>query len=369
MWLSRVGESRTVFCRLEPPMAAPPSHERLLSDVTELLAIPSPVGMTGRKSRRLAARAAECGLPVHTSNRGTVAAKLTGRTAGPGRAVLAHVDTNGLVVTGVEDDGTVAVRNVGEFSVRLAEGASCTLLDDHGAPRAVGTLLPPLASEHRFGEEQDRQPVTWDHMRLRLDDHRHPAEIGIHRGDLGQLDPQPRVTNGWISSRLLDNNGGLAISLELLARAADGWSPQVDTWVVWTRSEEVDTGASGQLPADVAEALAVDIAIVAPGQAASEHDAVLVMADSLGPYDRAVTLAVAEAAASRDLPLIRDVFPHYHSDVDAMWLAGADIAGAAVGFGVSSGHALERTHVEALARTAEVVGAWLDTRLSDPLSI
>lgn len=345
------------------------SHERLLTDLTELLTIPSPTGMTGRKSRWLAARAVQDGLTVRTSNRGTVVARLPGRTPGPGRALLAHVDTNGLVVTGIGDDGAVQVRNVGDFSARLAEGASCTLFDDDGNVAAVGTLLPRLSSGHRHGHDQDHQPVAWDHMYVRVDDDRHPRTIGIQRGDLGHLDPNPRVTDGWVSSRLLDNNGGLAITLELLARAADGWSPLVDTWVVWTRSEEVDTGASGQVPEDVVEALAIDIGIVAEGQAATEHDAVLVMADAGGPYDRAVTLAVAEAAARRGVALTRDVFRHYHSDVDALWHAGTDAAGAAVGFGVTSSHALERTHVDSLAATSDVVEAWLDAPVSDPLSI
>lgn len=349
-------------------MAASP-RPRILTDLLDLLAIPSPVGMTGRKSRWLAARAAECGVPVTTSSRGTVAARLPGRGRGPARAVLAHADTNGLMVTGVDDDGTVAVRNVGDFSVRLAEGAACTLFDDDGDPSAVGTLLPPMASEHRYGAEQDHQPVTWDHMRVRLDDDRHPAAIGIRRGALGHLDPAPQVTDGWVRSRLLDNNGGLAVSLELLARFAEGWVPLLDTWIVWTRSEELDTGASGQVPAEVVEAVAVDLAVVAEGQAATEHDAVLVMADALGPYDRAVTLGVAEAAARRQLPLVRDVFHHYHSDIAALWLGGGDVAGAAVGFGVGSSHAIERTHLDALERTADVVAAWLDTPVSDPLSI
>ena len=55
-----------------------------------------------------------------------------------------------------------------------------------------------------------------------------------------------------------------------------------------------------------------------------------------------------------------DVFtPHYGTDCDTSIVAGHDIRHAAIGFGTANSHGYERTHVEGLKQTFDLLIAYL----------
>jgi putative aminopeptidase FrvX len=131
-----------------------------------------------------------------------------------------------------------------------------------------------------------------------------------------------------------------------------------------TISEEVGHGASHGLHTDVAEMVSVDAAVVAPGQASTETGVTIAMQDLHGPFDYHLTRKLLRLGAAHDLDLHRDVFRYYRSDVAAALEAGAETRAALIGFGVDATHGFERTHLDSLRQTAELVGLYLQTDLT-----
>ena len=55
-----------------------------------------------------------------------------------------------------------------------------------------------------------------------------------------------------------------------------------------------------------------------------------------------------------------DVYPHYGSDVEATLRGGADARHALIGAGVYASHGYERSHVDGVKNTLELLAAYLD---------
>jgi putative aminopeptidase FrvX len=64
-------------------------------------------------------------------------------------------------------------------------------------------------------------------------------------------------------------------------------------------------------------------------------------------------------AEKNEIPYKVDIYPHYGSDGEALWTAGADVAVALIGPGVDASHHYERTHMDALTATTNWVLAYL----------
>jgi len=325
----------------------------------ELLAIPSPVGLTDEAVHYTCGRLHDLGIPFELTRRGAIRATLSGRVSTPARAVAAHLDTLGVVVRTLKPNGRLALLPIGTWSSRFAEGARVTLFTDGG--RFRGTILPLLASGHAFNEQVDTQPVSWEHVELRLDesaDSRADLErLGIHVGDFVAVDPQPEWSaNGYINSRHLDNKAGVAALLAALkAIVESGAILPVDFHPLFTVTEEVGLGASAILQDQISELVGVDIAIPATGQNSRERGVTLAMVDSSGPFDFHLTRKLIHLCQDYGVEHQRDVFPYYYSDSVSALRAGADLRHALVCFGADSSHGWERTHVSALQSVAELL--------------
>ena len=141
-----------------PPMPLlPPLDESYLEEtLLQLLAIPSPVGLTDAVVRYTAGRLDALGIPYEITRRGAIRATLRGRERRPARAIVAHLDTLGAMVRELKGNGRVGVVPIGSWSSRFAEGARLTLFTDQGQMR--GTCLPLKTSGHAFGDAIDTQP-------------------------------------------------------------------------------------------------------------------------------------------------------------------------------------------------------------------
>ena len=73
--------------------------------------------------------------------------------------------------------------------------------------------------------------------------------------------------------------------------------------------------------------------------------------DSRGPYNRALTGALVDAAQKHRLDFAVDIYPYYGSDTDAALTAGHDYRHALIGPGVSASHGYERVHEAGLWNT------------------
>src|SRR5690606_15933200 len=146
----------------------PPLDEAYLEEtLLQLLAIPSPVGLTDAVVRYVAGRLDALGIAYEITRRGAIRATLKGRDRHPARAIVAHLDTLGAMVRELKPNGRVGVVPIGTWSSRFAEGGRLTLFTDRQQIR--GTCLPLLTSGHAFGDAINSQPNSWDHVEVRLD--------------------------------------------------------------------------------------------------------------------------------------------------------------------------------------------------------
>ncbi|MFQ5617114.1 MAG: peptidase M42, partial [Anaerolineales bacterium] len=173
-------------------------------------------------------------------------------------------------------------------------------------------------------------------------------------------DPRGEVTNGSGRARHLDDNAcGASLLAAVKALTGAGLKPAQITYLHISNYEEVGHGAASGIPAGVVELITLDMAAVGGGQTSDEFHATLCVKDSGGPYHHGLNQKLRKLADEHKIPYKVDIYPHYGSDGEAYWHAGADAAVALIGPGVDASHNYERTHTDALAATAKWVVAYL----------
>jgi peptidase M42 family hydrolase len=340
----------------------------LRTTLLELLAIPSPSGLTDEIVHYTGGRLDALGIRYELTRRGTIRG-IIGPSAsrkspsGPACAIVAHLDTLGAMVCAMKEDGRLALMPIGTWSSRWAEGGRVTLFTD--TARYRGTVLPLLASGHVHGDAVDTQAVSWDQLELRLDEQVGGAAdvmaLGVRVGDFVAFDAAPELLdNGFIVSRFLDNKAGVAALLAALKTVVDAGVPvPMDCQPVFTLSEEVGSGATAVLEADVSEVIGVDIAPVAAGQGSSDFGVTIPMMDSAGPHDYHLTRRLLAICDEFGIPSNRDVFRFYHSDAGSAVSAGHDVRTALLCFGTDATHGYERTHLAVLVHLAELLALFI----------
>ena len=337
----------------------------LKATLLQLLKTPSTAGLTRTNLSFVEQELQAMGLHTRWTRRGALQAYNT-PDAEPKRGVAAHVDTLGLVVRELKANGRVGVLPIGSWSSRMAEGARVNI---HTAQEQCfrGSVMPLKSSVHASSKEVDEQPVNWDQVEIRVDQKvQNKADLealGIQVGDLVSVDAQPEILDsGFVVSRFLDDLGGVACLLATL-KAMKPEDHGDSTLFYFSNYEEQGHGASVTLPQSVEELVGVDIAIVAPGQNSQEDKLSVVFLDNSGPFDPVLTRKLEQLAIASDLPYVRDVFRYYFSDCAAALQAGNDVRHALIGFGTDASHSYERTHLDSLVATCQLLGAYLKTTL------
>ena len=107
--------------------------------------------------------------------------------------------------------------------------------------------------------------------------------------------------------------------------------------------------------------IAVDIAPVGPEQTSDERRVSIFAKDSRFPYHWGLTNELRETAIAAHVDYVMDIFtPHYGTDCDGSILAGHDIRHAAIGPGTRNSHGYERTHLDGLRATYDLLMAYLN---------
>ncbi len=360
-------------------MSAPAVQRRLDIDMDyvqevlmHLLRMPSPTGRTDEVVQYIGELVMDLGLDVTVTRRGLLNATLAGKRTRPDRAIVVHADTIGCMVTRLKDSGRLEVTPLGTHSARFAEGAHVTIFTDQSGQTHSGTLLPLKSSGHQYGDEVDTQGVGWPLVEVRVDepvcDAQGLAAIGIQVGDFIALDANPILTaGGYLKSRHLDDKAGIAAALGAFKALLDAKVvPLVSAHLLVTIAEEVGHGATHGLDTDVAEMVAVDNAVVAPGQQSREECVNIAMLDSTGPFDYHFSRKLIALCDEHGVPHRRDTFRFYRSDAASAVEAGLEMRTALVGFGVDSSHGHERTHLSGVQAVAELLALYLQTDLTFP---
>lgn len=342
----------------------------LKTTLIELLAIPSPTGLTDEIVHYTGSKLDALGVPYELTRRGTIRAVLRRnrperRKSSPACAIVSHLDTLGAMVREIKPNGRLALMPVGTWSSRWAEGGRVTLFTETGRYR--GSVLPLLASGHVYNEAIDTQPVNWDQLELRIDEAvasaADVAALDIQIGDFVAFDANPEwLPNDFIVSRHLDDKAGVAAVLATLKAVVDsGVTVPMDCHAVFTLTEEVGSGARAVIQSDVSEVIGVDIGPVAAGQGTRERGVTIPLMDSAGPHDYHLTRRLLRLCREHDIPCNRDVFRFYHSDAGAAVSAGHDVRTALLCFGTDASHGYERTHLSVLLNLAELLTLYIQS--------
>jgi len=346
----------------------PKIDEKYLVDtLLHLLRIHSPTGYTDPIVRELCKELDDLGIEFELTRRGAIRSTLPGKKRSPDRAIIAHLDTLGALVSGIKDNGRLRISPVGTWSARFAEGARVSIFTDDTILR--GTILPLKASGHIYNREVDSQPSDWSNLELRLDEKTDSADatrrIGVHVGDFVGIDSTAELLpNGFINARHLDDKAGVAALLTAVRHIKkEKILLPVDLHVLFTISEEVGSGASAILHGDVAEMVSVDNGTCGPGQESRETGVTVAMADSTGPFDYHLTHHLLHLCQNYEIPHQRDIFRHYRCDSASALDAGNDIRTALLSFGVDASHGYERTNLDSLVSVARLIIAYANSEM------
>ncbi len=336
----------------------------LLKILTDLLNIPSPTGLAEPAIAYTEQAMIDLGLEPRRTIKGALVCEWAGRQDSAPRALTAHADTLGAMVKEIKRNGRLILTNIGGFAWNTVEGEGCRVFTADG--RVVrGSLLLAKASGHVYGKAVAETQRSAEEMELRLDERTSSVDetraLGIEVGDFVAFDPRVEVSeSGFIRSRHLDDKACIASILAAVkAMQETGEKPMQRTTLHISNYEEVGHGAATGFPPDLAELVAVDMAAVGDGQSSDEFHVTICAKDSGGPYHHTLTSRLRQLAQADNIPNKVDIYPYYGSDGEAFWRAGGDVQVALIGPGVDASHNYERTHIEALVATTQLVMAYL----------
>ena len=266
------------------------------------------------------------------------------------------------MVRSINSDGTLSVTNVGGPSLPTLDGEYCKVYTRDNRVY-TGTIICKSASVHVY-EDAKTAPRNLDTLVVRLDEvvkcKDDVLKLGIQNGDYICYDPKTVLTDsGFLKSRFIDDKGSVIGILGVLKEMKDkNVIPHYDTFVYFVNQEEVGHGAA-TVDSSIDEFVTVDMGCVGKDLAGNEFAVSICAKDSGGPYSYDLTSKLIEIANNKNLNYTVDIFPYYGSDIGAAWRAGLDAKGALIGQGVAGSHGAERTHLDGINNTMELLYAYL----------
>lgn len=346
-------------------MSLPKIDETYFTDfLVDLLNVPSPTGFAEPAIAFVEKELSKYKqLQLSRTRKGALVAKWEVESDLPPVALTAHVDTLGAVVKEIKPNGRLKLSRIGLFQWNVVETEGVWIVTAKGK-KIRGSILIDTASAHIYNMAGGETPRNEDHMEVRLDvrttSEKETRSLGICVGDCIAFDPRVEVTDGFIRSRFLDDKACVANLVAAIKSMTDaGQSPTRTTYFHISNYEEVGHGAAAGIPAEVAELVAVDMAVVGAGQESDEFHATLCVKDSGGVYHEGLNKKMRALAEQHGILYKTDVYPFYGSDGEAFWRAGGDVAVSLIGPGIDASHNYERAHLDGLNATTQWVMAYL----------
>ena len=333
----------------------------MVSILEKIVNIPSPSGYTKEVMAALAAEAQSMGYEVEYNHKGGIIILVPGKS----EQVLglgAHGDTLGAMVRSVTKDGYLKIFPVGGYMMSTIEGEYCRTHCRRNGKTYSGTVLTTKPSVHVYDDCRTQDRVA-ENMEIRIDElvenDKDVEALGIGAGDFVSFAPRFEYTpSGFIKSRHLDDKASVAVLMTFLKYMHEtGKKPERTLKIMFTNYEEIGHGASF-IPQDIEEFLAVDMGALGDDLTGDERKVSICAMDSSGPYDYDMTNRLIQLAQEHGLDYAVDIFPHYGSDVSAALRGGNNIRGALIGQGVHASHGMERTHIQGMVNTLELVKAF-----------
>jgi len=340
------------------------NEEKFITYLQELLSIPSPTGMTDEVSAYVCSKLKNWDVDHTVNRRGTITARIKGKSEAEAKALISHLDTLGLIVSELKENGRIAIRDIGYITCRMVEGARITI--HSRGKKFSGTVLPLKTSNHIYDHHPiNNQEGTWKNLEIRLDEKsaskKELVELGISVGDIVSIHPNTEITSsGFIVSRFLDNHGSTACLLETIEEIVNSSKKLPnDVYFVFTTNEELDGSGARFIPDNVSEVLAVDIAPVGGVQTSSEYTCTIGAKDYEMVYDRALIEKLINLCQKNSINYCVDVFHNLSTDALNVITSSKDVLAGYIAFGVDSSHAYERTHIDAITNLKKLISAYI----------
>ncbi|MGJ8454083.1 M42 family metallopeptidase [Pseudothermotoga sp. U03pept] len=202
--------------------------ENLIQELVEFCKIQ---GISGREERirELLISSLPNGVEYQVDNLGNLIVEV-----GDGEravALMAHMDEIGLVITGVNSDGTLNFRKVGGFDDRLLLGAHLDVVTQNGIIDGVIGINPP-----HLGGNQSTENLRID---IGASNKKEAQEIGVNVMDYAVFKKHVSLLNRkFLSIRSLDDRFGCVALLHVL-RNTIGEHIDQKIFFVWTVQEEI----------------------------------------------------------------------------------------------------------------------------------
>ena len=306
--------------------------------------------------------AKKLGYTTGRNQKGNLLIYVDGKDSERTLGLSAHLDTLGLMVRSIKDNGKLAITKVGGPCLPTLDGEYCKIYTRDGKVY-TGTILSCSPSVHVYPDASTLERKE-DTMEVRIDEVVHSKadveKLGICNGDFICIDTKTQITeSGFIKSRFLDDKISATALMGVLKYLKDNnITPQRDLVIMFSTYEEVGHGASC-LPEEVEELLAVDMGCIGTDLACTEQDVSICAKDSSGPYDYEMITRLVELSKENKLNYAVDIYPQYGSDVSAALRGGNDIKGALIGPGVHASHGMERTHYDGVENTMKLVVSYI----------
>lgn len=327
-----------------------------------LFSIDSPTGYEKNALNYVEKLAKEMGYSTSRLQKGNLIVDVDGADNEHTLAFSAHVDTLGLMVRSISENGTLRFTKVGGPILNTYDGEYCRILTRDNKIY-TGTIL----SQHRAAHvhpEANTSSREESNMEVRIDEVVHSKQdvlnLGIQNGDYIVVDPKFTITeSGFIKSRFLDDKISACAMLGVLKALKDNHiTPKRHLKFFFGCYEEVGHGAS-YLPNDVEEFIAVDMGCIGLDLSCTEQQVSICAKDSSGPYDYELVSRLIDLSKENNIDYAVDIYPQYGSDVSAALRGGNNVRGALIGSGVDASHGMERTHKEGVKNTMKLIMAYL----------
>lgn len=334
----------------------------LLDCFQKIVAIPSPTEYYVRLNPVLKSYAESLGFEMTFDRRNNAYITVEGTDTSKTVLLSAHADTVGLAVRTVDANGALRVKSIGGINLATLDGETVTVHTREGKDY-TGLLLCQSYSTHVFADaltlernEQNMMILLDERVKSKAD----VTALGIRNGDFISIDPRCQITeNGFIKSRFIDDKGAVACCFTALKYMKEhGLRPKYNTIFQFPYSEEIGMGGA-YIPEGVSEVIGIDIGLIGPELEGNEFAVSICAKDALQVYDYDITSKLIALAKKAECDYAVDVYFRYGSDVAAARRGGNDIKGGLFGMAVYGSHGMERTHIDGLCNTSNLILAYV----------
>jgi len=334
----------------------------LIDCFRQIVEVPSPVSYDILFNPVLQRYAGQFGCSVTFDNRGTPYIALDGQDNSKTVLVGAHADTLGLMVRCIESNGTLRVQALGGINYNNIEGSTVTVYTRDNRSY-TGMMVCQSHSVHVFPDARTL-PRNDETMFILLDEPVNSKQdvqaLGICNGDFVHIDPECEFTNkGYLKSRFIDDKASVAcVFTALKYLTQNGLKPKYRTLLAFPYREEIGQGGR-YVPPEVSEYIALDIGLIGPKLEGNEHKVSICVKDNNGPYNYELVNRLIDYARKADADYVLDVFLKYSTDANAAMRGGQNLKAAVFGMACWSSHGRERTHIDGLAGTTNLLLAYM----------